>query len=210
MNKPSCTTKFALLIGTAGLLFGTVAGQAGDPAAGGLYLNTDAGLNLAGNLSAYGLSISTDPGVRWDLSLGYAFKVSDAFTVATELETGIIYNSLDQWKYAGDSGSINGSYTQVPIMANVIVDWHIDSDWTTYAGAGAGYDYNSLDVSNLVGNDLGSSSESDFAWQLKAGIKYKLGDSSELGLGYEYLAVKPSGLGTIGNNAIFASYTFHF
>jgi hypothetical protein len=51
--------------------------------------------------------------------------------------------------------------------------------------------------------------ECDFAWQGMVGVRYAFG-SSEIGLGYKYLSVKPNGVQTVGNSAIMASYTLHF
>ena len=204
----SKTTRFACLAGSASLMLAAGAAYAGDPAGTGIYLNTDAGVNLTTDLTVPGRgSISTDPGLRWDISMGYACKLTDAFTLSGELETGILYNSLDKATSGGGSASVNGELYQVPVMANLIFDWHVNSDWSVYAGAGAGLDYSTIHTS--VGSDV-LGSESDFGWQAVAGVRYKLGESSEVGLGDKYLAVKPSGMETIGNNSIFASYTLHF
>ena len=98
----------------------------------------------------------------------------------------------------------------MPLLANAVLNWQFSPNWVAYAGAGAGLDYSFLSVSSAGGIGLGATaSESDFAWQGMAGIRYKFG-SSELGLGYKYLAVQPSGLQTVGNNAFMVSYTFHF
>lgn len=178
----------------------------------GLYMATDLGLNLADDLTVSSVgSVSLSPGVRWDLSTGYAFKLADQLTLAPEVEVGVIYNPLDKATAAGGpSASISGSYVQVPVMGNGIVNWQFSPHWVAYAGGGAGYDYMSLDVTSVGGASFsGTSNESDFAWQGLAGIRYAFG-SSEVGLGYKYLAVKPSGMETIGNSTILLSFTVHF
>ena len=214
MKTCSCKViRIALMLGSASVVLGATSLLAGDGSSGlssGLYLATDAGLNLADNLTTSSGSISLSPGLRWDFSTGYAFKLSDQLTLAPELEVGIIYNSLDNASAGGQSASVSGSFTQVPLLANAVLNWQFSPNWVAYAGAGAGLDYSFLSVSSAGGIGLGATaSESDFAWQGMAGIRYKFG-SSELGLGYKYLAVQPSGLQTVGNNAFMVSYTFHF
>jgi len=173
----------------------------------GGYIATDAGVNLADDLSISSGSISLSPGVRWDFSTGYAIKLSDQITLAPEVELGVIYNALA----SASAGPYSGSYLQVPVMANAILNWQMDiPNLVFYAGGGAGLDFNILNVSgvNGIGLDV-TGGETDFAWQVMAGVKYSFG-SSEVGVGYKYLAVQPSGLETEGNNTILLCYTLHF
>jgi opacity protein-like surface antigen len=208
MKLKSCTAiRTGVLLGSASLALAATPLLADDSHTTGLYLGTDVGLNLADDLVVPGFgSISLDPGVRWDVTMGYAFKLADQLTLAPEVEVGLMYNSYDKaTEFGVGSAPISGDLLQVPIVANLILNWHFSDNWVAYGGGGAGYDYFETD-----NNDIGlSSSESDFAWQGEAGIKYKFG-ASELGLGYKYLASQPSGLQTVGNSAILVSYTLHF
>jgi opacity protein-like surface antigen len=178
----------------------------------GFYMAADAGVNLASDLTASpsghfsGRAIPVDTGSRVDISSGYAFKLSDQFTLAPEVEAGFICNQIP---YVYGSGSVN--YMQVPLMANAVLNWHFTRRWGAYVGGGAGADYCWTSSRNIGGVGLGQRSEGefDFAWQGMAGIRYAFG-SSEVGLGYKYLAVQPFGFQTQGNNTIFLSYTFHF
>jgi len=164
----------------------------------------DAGVNLADNLTVVGQgTISLDAGVQCDLATGYAFKLSDEVTLAPELQVGVMYNALDHASAQGQTASVSGSFIQVPVMANAVVNWQFGPPFVLYAGAGAGLD------SSFISNTAGNGSETDFAWQIMAGTRYVIG-ASEISLGYTYLAVKPSGLQTVGNNSIMLSYTFHF
>lgn len=200
-------SRFAILICSASLVVGATSLYAGDGSSGGLYFNTDVGVNLMDNLTIpSGGSISLNPGLRWDVSMGYAFKLSDHLTLGPELETGILYNSLNQATLGGLSAPVSGDYLQVPLLANAVLNWHFSPHWVAYAGAGGGFDLSSISssASPMIG------SETDGAWQVMAGIRYKFGSSSALGLGYKYLAFTPSGLNTVGNNSIMASYTLNF
>jgi opacity protein-like surface antigen len=186
----TCNAKqIALVLGSAGLVLGAPALRAADSGNGGPFIGGDAGVNL---ITLSGVSgshkPSIDPGLRTDLEAGYAFPLSDQFTLAPELEVGFLYNS-----YTG------GDLYQVPVLGNLIVSYKVDSDWTLYAGGGAGSEYADASTGN---------SKDDFAWQVEGGVKYKLG-SGDLGLGYKYLDFAPSGA-KFGNSAILLSYTFHF
>lgn len=205
--------RMLLALGTVSLALGTTSLLAADADYGGMtgsstglqsgsYIATDLGLNLASDLTVpFVGSISLSPGVRWDISTGYAFKLADQLTLAPEVELGIIYNPLDK---ATGGGSVSGSYVQVPVMADGVLNWQFSPHWVVYAGGGAGVDYSSLDISGA-----GTGRESDFAWQGLAGIRYGFGPG-EIGLGYKYLAVKPSGMETIGNNTVLVTLMFHF
>jgi opacity protein-like surface antigen len=117
---------------------------------------------------------------------------------------------MNKLSSGGASYSVNGSVTQVPVMANGILKWHFCPHWIAYGGAGAGYDFNSFDLNSAGGINFNTkSSENDFAWQVMGGVKYKLGHN-EIGVGYTYFTYTPSGFKSVGNNTIFASYTFDF
>lgn len=179
----------------------------------GPYVTTDAGVNLAEKLKGRGdltgLSASFSPGVRWDLSTGYAFKLADALTLAAELQVGIIYNSFDRASYNAPgfsiSAPIDGNFLQVPLLFNAIVNYEVLHNWVIYAGGGVGVNFV---FDNISGSDV-IGDESDFAWQGFGGIKYEFG-RSDLGVGYKYLGFQPSGAKTLGNNDILVSYGFHF
>jgi opacity protein-like surface antigen len=194
----------------------------------GAYMSTDAGVNLlsdfrpsgstasavASDFGLTGLKLSFSPGVRWDISAGYAFKLGDNVTLAAELETGIIYNSFDKASAkSGDStitASVNGELLQVPLMVNGILNWQFASNWIIYAGGGVGADFSFTSTDNnasRIGDTFGS--ETDFGWQGMGGIKYHFG-FSDIGIGYKYLGFTPSGAKTLSNNDILASYALHF
>jgi opacity protein-like surface antigen len=203
--------RIILILGFISLVLGGSLLRASDTNSG-FYISTDAGLNLASRLKVPGGSypggsfsgpiIHLDPGFRCDLSAGYAFKLSDEFTLSPELQAGFIYNHFSDH---------SANYTQVPMMANAVLSWQFRPSWSVFAGGGVGCDYSSLSVSSISGYSFGPGVHAayDFACQAMAGIQYRFG-SSEVGLGYKYLAVQPFGWDTVGNNTIFLAYTFHF
>jgi hypothetical protein len=198
----------AFALGCVGLAASATRLQAGDPLSG-FYLSTDAGLNLTSDLHASDVSISLRPGVRGDASAGYAWKLADELSAGAELDTGILYNTLDRATTPSQSVAAGGYLTDVPLLAHGVLRWHVHPNWVAFAGAGAGCTFSSLRL-NAGGSNYGLTGiDTGFAWQIMAGIHYQIG-SSEIGLGYEYFSFKRSGLQTIGNNSIVASYTFCF
>jgi hypothetical protein len=175
----------------------------------GFYVSTEAGLNLISDLNASAVSISLRPGVRGDASVGHAWKLAGEFSAAAELDAGILYNTLDKATSQGQSVAAGGSLTDVPLLAHAVLRWEFHPHWIAYAGAGAGGTFSSLHV-NAGGSNYGlNGTEANFAWQTMTGVRYRFG-SSEIGLGYEYFSFRRTGLQTVGNNTILASYTFCF
>jgi opacity protein-like surface antigen len=198
----------ALALGCAGLS-ATANRAVADDVLSGFYVSTDAGLNLTSDLNAPDVSISLRPGVRGDGSVGHAWRLPGDFSVATELEAGILYNTLDKAKTPGQNIAAGGSLTDVPLLAHGILRWEFHPHWIAYAGMGAGGTFSSLRV-NAGGSNYGlSGTKADFAWQAMTGIKYRFGPN-EIGLGYEYFSFKRPGLQMVGNHTILASYTFCF
>lgn len=200
----------ALALGSLGLMGGATSALAGDNGAG-FYVSADAGVNLESDLIVSDGSYSLNPGLRADGALGYGFNLGRGLTLAPQAEAGVMYNTMNHASAAGMSSiEVSGSYTQVPIMGDALLKWRFCRHWFVYGGGGAGCDINYLKIDTFDGMTINSSAnETDSAWQVMGGIGCQVGPA-ELGLGYKYLAVKPSGLQTINNNTIFASCAFTF
>ena len=196
------------MLGSAALVLGVTAVHAQE---NGFYLGADVGPNFANNLVPNFItsgSISLNTGVRGDVFLGYAFGLGDHLSLAPELEVGAIYNSFGNGTVDGEATSGGGDLVQVPILANVIVNWHFTSRLSVYGGVGVGAEY--FDVSTSEDSTAGAAgTEGDVAWQAQLGVKCKLGPG-DLGLGYKYLGCTPFFYNTMANHTILASYTIHF
>jgi opacity protein-like surface antigen len=201
-------TQTALVPGLAALVFGAVTVHAQEK---GFYLGADVGPNFADKLVPNFVtsgSISLNTGVRGDVYLGYAFGLCDHLTLAPELEVGAIYNSFGNGTVNGENTSGGGDLVQVPILANVILNWNFTSRFSAYGGVGVGAEY--FDVSTSDSSTSGvAGTEGDVAWQAELGVKYKLGPG-DLGLGYKYLGCSPLFYNTMANHTVEASYTIHF
>ncbi|MGH7941188.1 MAG: hypothetical protein ACREE6_01930 [Limisphaerales bacterium] len=198
----------ALALGTASL-GATADSLDAQDALSGFYVTTDAGLNLISHLDSSAVSLSLRPGVRGDVSMGRAVKLAGELSVAAELEAGFLYNPIDKATSHGQSISAGGSLMDVPLLAHAVLRWQFHRHWIAYAGAGAGCALSSLRVDSTQANYGLNGTDVNFAWQAMTGIRYRFGDS-EIGLGYEYFSFRRSGMQTVGNNTILASYTFCF
>lgn len=198
----------ALALSCAGLAGSTDSLSAQDTLSG-FYVTTAAGLNLSSDLDAPTVSISVRPGVRGDASLGRAWRLAGNFSAGAEIQTGILYNWLDKARSQGQSVAIGGSLMDVPLLAHAVLHWQFQPHWIAYAGMGAGCAFSSLHISSAGGNYGLNGTHADFAWQAMTGIRYRFG-ANEIGLGYEYFSFRRSGVNTVGNNTILASYTFCF
>jgi OmpA-OmpF porin, OOP family len=196
----------ALSCGGLGLSAGSLSAQ---DTLSGFYVNTGAGLNLSSDLNAAAVSISLRPGVRGDASLGRAWGLAGNFSAGAEIQTGILYNTLDKARSQGQSVSVGGSLMDVPLLAHAVLHWQFQPRWTAYAGAGVGCAFSSLHINSTGGNYGLNGTDVDFAWQAMTGIRYRFG-ASEVGLGYEYFSFRRSGVEMVGNNTILVSYTFRF
>jgi len=138
-------------------------------------------------------TIEFDPGMRFAIGGGYSF----ADWVAIGGETGVSFNYIDNI-----SGNFHGegdsSIGQVPLLANIIFKIPTRIGLEPFAGAGAGVSFPYFYADDIVfdptpgvsGDETivdGSESDVVFAWQLFAGLKYRLDDRMSIGLSYKYL-----------------------
>ena len=179
----------------------------------GAYFAVDAGLNVPDNLANSHATATLATGVRCDLSLGYAIPVVKHLTIAPAAEMGILYSSLNTLSTASGTANVSGSFYQIPVMGDLIVNWEFFPHCVLYGGGGAGVEYNKLNVSGNTAvhgfsTDI-TNGEAGFAWQVLTGIRYTIG-ATEISVGYKYLSSDASGLNTIGNSAIMAAFAVHF
>jgi len=140
-----------------------------------------------------GGKIEFDPGMRFAVGGGYQF----ADWIAIGGETGVSFNYIDNisGNFRGEGDSSIG---QVPLLANVIFRIPTRIGLVPFAGAGAGLSFPYFHADDIVfdpdpgvsGDETivdGSESDTVFAWQLFAGLKYQLDDRMSIGISYKYL-----------------------
>lgn len=178
-------------------------------AAPGWYLNFEAGPNWVPDVE-----VSFDGGAETDVDLNTGFRgsVGVGYNInefmGVELESGFLYNEGD---------GADAWLGQVPILANVVFRLENDTPWLPYAGVGAG------GVAAILDLEEGDADETDsdfvFAWQFQGGLRYRLSESSSVGIGYKYLGVDSPEFDLGGSNqefdilhnqSVFASFTWSF
>ena len=159
----------------------------------GFYIDADLGVALADDVklrefvvATPGLKLELDPGVHLSFAGGYNFN--EFFGL--ELESGLIHNEVDGISGGGD---IDASIGHVPMLANVVFRYDKrDFNWIPYAGAGAGGDFSVFQLDDIrapYGTVVdGEGSTLVFAWQLFAGVRYKLNEFMSIGAGYKFFS----------------------
>lgn len=123
------------------------------------------------------------------LALGYDFNERNSIPIRTEIEFAT-RGKAETSVYGLWGTPVKGDFNVrvSSLFANVYYDFHNQSDFTPYIGAGLG-------AARLKGESKvssggykfsGSKTEWDFAWNVGAGVAYKLTDMVSLDLGYRY------------------------
>lgn len=159
------------------------------------YLKADAGGNLTMDTdlkeffgeNTTGAKVKFDPGARFGLHSGFEF--CDWF--AAEAEFGAMANNVRS--IDGASRVHNASFANVPFLLNGRLQWPNRSPLTPYIGAGAGFSEAIIDADRIeFGNTYFTGSDSDtvFAWQAFAGLRWRLNERMGFGLEYRYFAAQ--------------------
>lgn len=161
----------------------------------GFYLKGDLGGNITPKINlneffgpvAPGSKVKLDPGVRGGITGGY--QLCDYF--AAEAEVGFFGNRIDS--VTGATQVHDASFVNVPVLLNARLQYPNRSPLMPYIGAGLGFSQTILDVDQLTVNDItlhGSDSDTVFAYQAFAGLRYALNDHMGLSLEYHYFAAE--------------------
>ncbi|HLH54169.1 MAG TPA: outer membrane beta-barrel protein [Verrucomicrobiae bacterium] len=159
----------------------------------GFYLKADAGgdITLNTNLKEFfgpvapGTRVKFDPGLRGGIAGGY--QVCQWF--APEFEIGFLENQISS--ITGADRVHDAWFANVPFLVNGKFQYPNSSPLTPYAGAGVGFSEAIIDVGriDINGTSLhGNISDTVFAWQAFAGLRYQINESMGLSVEYRYFA----------------------
>ena len=152
-----------------------------------------AGVTIGTTQTPY-LALST--GIRFDFAMGYAFND----WCSLEFAPGIIWNPLKSYgddnvnvtvdgeNYAGSAEvNLDGSFIQVPLIANLLFYIPTNSPWRPFFGGGLGANYNYLNVTKVLGIDLDDASGScwSLGYQATAGLEYVF--EGDYAIGFKYI-----------------------
>lgn len=196
----------------------------------GFYVKGDLGGNLTqdADLKEFfgpvtpGSKVKFDPGFR----AGFAGGYQALNWLAGEIELGFMENRVDS--ITGATHIHDVWYANVPVLFNAKVQIPTQTPFTPYLGAGAGFAESLFDVGKLEigGTTLhGDSSDTVFAYQAFAGVRYKLNERMGLSVEYRYFVADGSKweadftsgtptdfmrMGRTQTHAISLAFDFHF
>jgi len=135
-----------------------------------------------------GRQLQFDLGIRADIAAGYRLTS----WLAAEVELGLLFNEV---RNSGGIPSAEGGsdvFFQVPIMGNLVYQYHNRSKWRPFVGVGVGGVENILEQ-RITWPDFGyysSVRESEFVlgYQGFAGLRYEISQHTVVGLQYRYQA----------------------
>ncbi len=153
------------------------------PLSGKVYLGFDAGAAFQQDITitdSVGDSdkVAFGTGARLDCELGYNFTKN----WAAELEVGLIINPVAH-SYVLGTDFMSVDFTELPVMLNVIYTQPLGHHFMAYAGGGVG------GVFSEYSDEFGDTTPSDsaFAFQGMAGVKYAINERWDLGVAYKFL-----------------------
>jgi opacity protein-like surface antigen len=165
-----------------------------------------------------GGDIDFDAGLHVGVALGYRLSPS----VAMELETGVLWNSVNEIN-GNNFSNVGGSadFYQIPVLANVVYT-PLHGAFSPFIGVGVGEVTAIFDSSHLplFGPGTGySDTDFVFAYQATAGFKYAVNERLDLGLAYQFLDAArndwsdhgvPFETGDVRTHSIMATLTWRF
>jgi opacity protein-like surface antigen len=155
----------------------------------------------------YARSLSTDPGFGAGGFVGYKIPFGFRF----EFELSYRRNSLDEYyrfsEFLGrdDRVSLDGHVSALSYMPNVWYDFDLGRGWMPYLGIGLGAATKFIDCGSSACDsvDLERDGETQFAYQIGAGVAYALNPKTVISLDYRYFD-------SIEADFIFLDYDFDY
>jgi opacity protein-like surface antigen len=148
-----------------------------------------------GEVSQFGsqpsATVNYKTGIATDAAIGFAFNKY----LATDFEFGAISAEINS--ASGYSSSSSFLYN-FPFLANFTLSYPIRGTIVTpYIGAGAGGSSVVFDTDNFYNYNTGygvygNETDTVFAWQAFAGLRFKLNHRMSLGVGYKYFTTGDS------------------
>lgn len=190
-----CIVAFALVLT---LTIPGLAQAYGDGSISGIYIAPkflmsiqDTGkVDRSSGVSGFDVSDYSEFGVGGALAAGYDLWAQHSIPVRTEIEMALRTNSSKEWKSI--NGKIKGTWNNSSLMANVFYDFHNDTQFTPYVGAGLGlaFNYAGYDVREVNGNSFSMSEHStSFAWNVGLGAAYNFNDNFAVDAQYRFVGM---------------------
>lgn len=164
----------------------------------GFYIGTELGgtvvpdIDLGSYDAGFGTDVSAkvdlNPGIRFDLPLGY--RVNEWFSM--EFAPGVMWNSFNALELSAGSAeasvNLSGNYIQVPLLVNFILTIPTNSKWEPYFGGGIGGLFSYLNVTEIY--SISAPENSGTSWALGysaiAGLNYHISRDMSFGFNYKF------------------------
>lgn len=124
--------------------------------------------------------------------VGYDLYPQSDIPIRAEVEYALRTNASQEWDMRGVPGaSLQMDYNVQTLFLNVYWDFHNDSAFTPYIGAGAGMALVRTDFEIKAGalSDSGFETQSSFAWNVGLGCSYAFNDMLSLDLAYRFVSL---------------------
>ncbi len=154
----------------------------------------------------------TDSTMEYDLSAGISAAVGYDFADQFRAEVQYSYMDVQMSNISTGAGSFNPSGTASTqlLMANFYYDMPFTTQIEPYVGAGVGIAFHQANMNTVNGLPTGLSRDSDttLAYQVMAGVGYKVSPNMTLSAGARYVAGEDPDYGTLTSE--FATLAFEF
>jgi opacity protein-like surface antigen len=152
----------------------------------GLYASVGGGVSFAQDIdfsdAGQTVTLELDPGFLVGGALGYqwqAFRLEGEFT--------FLQNDADKLSALGVSVGADGDLSVLSGFANAYFDFDTQTPWTPYVGGGLGVANVSINDLSVVGSLPVDDDDTVFAYQVKAGVGYRLSPTMDITAGYRFL-----------------------
>lgn len=121
-------------------------------------------------------------GIGANIAIGYDLFSIFGFPMRAELEIGT--------RYSSDSlGDYEFSYIYIPVLVSAYYDFHFNSNFTPYIGAGVGVNYISVSSKwSGASSNIADTREGEFDFNLvfTAGLSYAMSDTVDIDIAYSF------------------------
>jgi len=156
----------------------------------------------------------TEPGfsgeAQYDTGWGIGGAVGHDFgSMRAELEFTYRINDFDEVSALGTTTSADGDMTSLALMLNGYYDFENSSSVTPYLMGGLGFARVEANDLVLSAFEVGSADDMVFAYQLGAGIGFKVSNEVTLDLAYRYFATSDPEFDVVGGGTTEMEYGSH-
>jgi opacity protein-like surface antigen len=109
----------------------------------------------------------------------------DFGAIRAEAEVAYKRARHDEYQLNGTILDANGRSTSLSVMGNLLLDFGADDSWQGFVGGGLGYARTRIGLSTAALSNR-RLSDSGFAWQVSAGVRYPVSDNIDFGVKYRF------------------------